>query len=72
MSLNKKVCMKCCDRDGRAPWNESDEHQWKRGSVTCPHSPHLRFVKEKPNADCPYVLEHVVSETKQKDMQEVH
>lgn len=62
MSLDKKICKKCCDRDGRAPWNKEDEQQWKRDeTVTCPIGVHFASIKSKPPDYCLYVLEHLIN-----------
>lgn len=74
MSLSKKICKRCCNKDGRAKWNKKDEAQWKEGSVLCPAMPSFKtaLVAFEPPEHCPYIVEHAVNELKQKDMQTVH
>ena len=68
MTLNKEICKKCCNLDGRAPWNRQDEKDWRDGNIVCPYGNHLADVKRKAPKYCKYILEQVVNEPEQKDL----
>ena len=65
--LNKDICKKCIKRHCAEylPWTDKDERNWKYfGQISCAFAPQgaFEYVNKPPPSNCPYILEHLVSE----------
>jgi len=68
--LSKEICRQCCNKQSRFKWDCYDETNWEEDKVICcpvhliKKRDSLRTeINDAPPDGCPYILEHIVSET---------
>jgi len=72
--LKKKLCVKCWNNYAKSfneekvclRWNKDDEECWKRRVICCPNKykekeNNPRYITEQPPDNCPFMLEHILS-----------
>ena len=70
MKPNKKVCKRCWEKSHdiglqQYGWEASDDVAWKEGRICCPSEDGWMLImdtREDDLEDCPYRLEHLVSQ----------
>jgi len=74
--LKKLICINCINKNfkeniGLLPWTENDNTYWDSFGIikSCPFTKdvYIALTHILDNADCPYRLEHVVSDYKEEE-----
>jgi len=79
--LNKEYCIKCCNAYSKwkivnkmnaLRWGIHDESRWKKETVICPPEYRgtadkpVRKITDKPPTNCPFLLEHILTNQESK------
>lgn len=64
--LSKKMCKRChkeyFSNDRILWWCKEDEERWNNGTIICPHKHGYDDTEQGLPKDCPYLLEHLISQ----------